>query len=139
MRGPKNPAGSRLRLSAETRFTTARRRTPAAPAQAFTLHPLKSPVLLEMGLRSGDSPRLPHLSSCAHTVHGAILHPPGLKDGFFFTPTFPSEALCPENATQRLLPGVWKFSVPAAPSLNLAEGCIRVQNADDLSHLTVLR
>lgn len=130
--GPKNPAVSRSRLSTETRFTTAPRRTPAAPAPAFALHPLELPVLLDMGLRSGDPPRLPQLSSCVHIAHGAILHPPGLKDRFFFAPTFPSEALCPENAMQRLLLGVCKFSVPAAPSLNPAEGCTHRQNADDL-------
>lgn len=28
---------------------------------------------------------------------------------------------CPQNTTQRLLPGMWKLSIPAAPSINLAE------------------
>lgn len=136
--GQKNPVVSRSRLSTETRFTTTPRKTPAAPVHSFTPHHLKLSVLLEMGLKSGDSTRLPHLSSCVHRAHGAILHPSEgeSKDGSSFTSTFPSETLCPENTMQRLLPGVWKFS---APSITLAEDCILWQNADDLSHLIVLR
>ena len=108
MMGHKKPVVSRSQLSMETRFTPARRRTPAASVHAFTLHPLKLSMLLETGLKSGDSTRLLHLGSCVHTAHGGILNPSAgeLKDGASLTSTFPSETLCPENTMQRLLPGV---------------------------------
>lgn len=48
-----NPVVSRSQLSVETRFTTEWKRIPAAPVRAFTLHPLKLFVLLEMEPKSG--------------------------------------------------------------------------------------
>lgn len=77
MMGCKSPMVSRSQLSTETRFTTAQRRTPAAPVHAFTLHPLKLSVLLETGLKSGDfiPPAPPQLLG----AHSTRCHPASFR------------------------------------------------------------